>query len=251
MNYYDEIFKRKSFHIFRDAKPLTDDDVEKLEAFIKTVKPLYPDIKTETAIVPESETSCRRGGDRCILFYSEEKGDYLRNIGYIGEQIDLYLTSQNIGTLWYGVGRPKEKTRGGLGFVIMMAAARVPETGFRKDVFKAKRKPLSDIWSGETLGVGEIARFSPSAVNSQPWIVENSGGELKVFRNARPGVRGFLPVPLVSFFNRIDVGIFLCILETCLEHAEVKFERELLSDTEDVKAEAVPAAVYHYSPKGE
>ncbi len=247
MKHYDEIFRRRSFHIFRDAEPLTDGDIEKLEAFIKTVTPLYPDIKTETVIVPENETNCRRGGDRCILFYSEAKGDYLRNIGYIGEQIDLYLTSQNIGALWYGVGRPKEKTRNGLGFVIMIVAARVAEGAFRKDMFKAKRKPLCDIWSGETLGVGEIARFSPSAVNSQPWAVENAEGKLKVYRNNRPGVRGLLPVPLVSYFNRIDMGIFLCILETCLEREGYSFARELLSDTEDFKGEFVPAAIYAYS----
>lgn len=36
----------------------------------------------------------------CLLFYSESKEGYLQNIGYLGEQIDLYLTSKNIGALW-------------------------------------------------------------------------------------------------------------------------------------------------------
>ena len=31
--------------------------------------------------------------------------------GYIGEQIDLSLTALNIGTLWYGFGKTKEKKR--------------------------------------------------------------------------------------------------------------------------------------------
>ena len=35
---------------------------------------------------------------------------------------------------------------------------------------------------GETLGVAEIARFAPSACNSQPWYVKNEGGALTVFR---------------------------------------------------------------------
>ena len=30
------------------------------------------------------------------LLYSEKKDNYLQNIGYLGEQLDLYLTSLNI-----------------------------------------------------------------------------------------------------------------------------------------------------------
>ena len=94
MDYYKQIFKRKSFHLFRETEQMTKEDINKLNAFIGSVKPLNPQIKTEICIVPESETTCKRGGEYCILFYSEQKEEYLRNIGYIGEQIDLYLASQ-------------------------------------------------------------------------------------------------------------------------------------------------------------
>ena len=67
--------------------------------------PLYSDIKTSVKIVPECETTCKRGAQYCILFYSEKKGEYLRNIGYLGEQMDLYLASKNIGALWFGIGK--------------------------------------------------------------------------------------------------------------------------------------------------
>ena len=82
MDYYKQIFKRKSFHIFKNTDTLTDSEIQGLKDFIKTVKPLNPEIKTEICIVPESETTCKRGGQYCILFYSETKGEYLRNIGY-------------------------------------------------------------------------------------------------------------------------------------------------------------------------
>ena len=93
MNYYETIFKRKSFHFFIGGSALSQDELNNINNFIKEVKPLYDDIKTEILVVPEKEITCRRGADYCILFYSEPKGDYLRNIGYIGEQIDLYLNS--------------------------------------------------------------------------------------------------------------------------------------------------------------
>ena len=89
-NFYNEIFKRKSFHLFVNGETTTEDDVKRVNTFIKNVEPLYPDIKTEIKVVKEKETSCHRGADYCILFYSEIKGDYLRNIVYIVEQIDLF-----------------------------------------------------------------------------------------------------------------------------------------------------------------
>ena len=172
-NYYKEIFKRKSFHFFNGGEKTTEEDIETINSFIKTISPLYQDIKTEIVIVKENETSCHRGADYCILFYSEPKGDYLRNIGYLGEQIDLFLASINIGALWFGIGKPKEKRENGLEYVIMIAFKRMAENSFRKDMFKAKRKPIAEIWNGEQLDIANIVRFTPSACNTQPclWII--------------------------------------------------------------------------------
>ena len=125
VDYYKQIFKRKSFHFFKDRLDLKDDELNKLNNFIKNIKPLDKDIKTLIKIVKEEETSCKRGGEYCLLFYSEKSGNYLRNIGYIGEQIDLYLASQNIGALWYGIGKPKDMVVDGLDFVIMISFAKM------------------------------------------------------------------------------------------------------------------------------
>ena len=222
MDYYKSIFKRKSFHFFVGGEPLTKDDLDSIGEFIKNVTPLYPDIKTDIRIVNESETTCHRGADRCILFYSEPKGEYLRNIGYIGEQIDLYLNSIGIGALWFGIGKPKEIRKDGLEYVIMIAIKRMPSNGFRKDMFKSKRKPLDEIWSGDDLGIGDIVRFSPSACNTQPWFVRNEGNELSVFRYKKPGKRGIMPTDKVMFYNKIDIGIFLFVLEVCLKEKGIR-----------------------------
>ena len=243
-NFYKEIFKRKSFHFFVNGEETVEDDIKSVGEFIKTVEPLYPDIKTEIRIVPEKETSCHRGADYCILFYSEPKGDYLRNIGYIGEQIDLYLISLNIGALWFGIGKTKEKEINGLEYVIMIAIKRMPENSFRKDMFKSKRKPLEEIWSGEQLDIANIVRFTPSACNTQPWFVENSGNVLSIYRYKKPGKRGIMPTNKVMFYNQIDIGIFLYILETCLEEKGVNYQRELIPDLNDSGIEKTLAAKY-------
>lgn len=243
MDLYGEIFKRRSFHLFRGTEKFSPEDLEKTERIIRDVTPLYPEIKTEIVLVPEAKTTCRRGAEYCILFYSEKRGDYLRNIGYIGEQIDLALARENIGALWFGIGKAKEVQRNGLDYVIMIAISKMPEDKFRGDMFKSKRKDLDEIWSGDTLGVGEIVRFAPSACNSQPWKTENEGGTLRVRRYRKPGKRGIMPANKVGFYNRIDVGIYLYILETCLVHEGYSYERELFPDV-DGDEELTPAASY-------
>ena len=244
MNYYKQIFKRKSFHFFKEREEISDNEIKDLNEFIKNVKRLDNDIKINIIIVPEQETTCKRGGQYCILFYSEKKNEYLRNIGYIGEQIDLYLASQNIGALWYGIGKPQNMQIEGLDFVNMISIAKMPEDKFRKDMFKSKRKPLTEIWHGNTLGIAEIVRFTPSACNSQPWIVENAGEELLIYRYKKPGKRGIMPADKVRYYNKIDIGIFLFFLEVCLENENYSYEKVLYEDITDDNVEQTLIAKY-------
>ena len=241
------IFKRKSFHLFRDIgnESLSDEEIKDIEdAFLK-VKPLIPDIKVKMKLVKDS-TTCFRGQEYCILFYSEEKDNYLQNIGYIGEQLDLYLVSKNIGTLWFGIGKVKEKEIDGLKFVIMMAIAKIDSPSkFRKDMYKSKRKEVSEIWNGDSyLEIADIVRFAPSACNTQPWYVEANEKEIKVSRYRKEGKRGIMPKDMVIYYNQIDIGIFLYFLELCFEHNQISYQREMFVE-EDHEQEMNLTAIYH------
>lgn len=227
-NLYDMIFKRKSFHLFRNIgeENITEEELKDIENTFNTFKPLVDDIKVKIKIVKDA-TTCKRGQEYCILMYSEKKDNYLQNIGYLGEQLDLYLVSKNIGTLWFGIGKVEEKQIDGLDFVIMIAIAKVDsEEKFRKDMYKSKRKNVSEIWDGENyLDIANIVRFAPSACNTQPWFVESSDKELTVYRKS--GKRGIIPVSMLTHYNQIDIGIFLCFLELCLNKNNIKFDRTL------------------------
>ena len=94
------------------------------------------------------------------------------------------------------------------------------------------------------MNIADIVRFSPSACNTQPWIVENDDNELKVYRYRKPGKRGIMPAVLVTFYNRIDMGIFLFLLEVCLKNEGYTFERETYPDQDD---EAQKALIAQYS----
>lgn len=231
---YPMIFKRKSFHLFRDVgeETISDSELNEIFSAYKSFVPLIPEMKTEIRIVPSSETTCRRGQEYCILLYSEIKENYLANIGYLDQQLDLYLVSKNIGTLWFGIGRTDENSYHGLDYVIMIAIRKISNTSkFRKDMFRSKRKPLNEIWCGQEIaGVTNIVRFAPSACNTQPWLVENSGTSLLVYRIKKHGVRGIMPASSVTYYNRIDIGIFLCFLDICREKADISYEKCLFLD---------------------
>ena len=232
-SFYDMIFKRKSFHIFTNVgkESINDDELEAIQKAYSELTPLNADIKTAIRIVPEKQTNCRRGGEYCILLYSEKKEGYLQNIGYLGEQLDLYLVSRNIGTLWFGIGKTKEEPFADMEFVIMICIRKISDDSkYRKDMYKSKRKNVEEIWEGEKIsGVTDIVRFAPSACNSQPWFVKNND-VLSVYRYKKPGKRGIMPADKVSFYNRIDIGIFICFMDICLEHSGIGFEKTLYSD---------------------
>ena len=230
---YQMIFKRKSFHLFRNvgSEKLTPEELKDIEAAYADFEPLYPDIRTAIRIVPAAKVNFKRDAEYCILLYSEKKDNYLMNAGYIGEQLDLYLVSRNIGTLWFGIGKPDIASFDSLDFVIMIAIRKISdESKYRKDMFKAKRKPLEETWDGDPLGVADIVRFAPSACNSQPWFVRNDGEKLTVFRYKKPGKRGIMPAAAVAYYNRIDIGIYLCFLELCLAEKGIAFSRQLFID---------------------
>ena len=242
---YSMIFKRKSFHIFRDIGIINATELRNIEEAYKTFTPLVSEIKTAIKIVPAEETTCKRGQEYCILLYSEKKENYLQNIGYIGEQLDLYLASLGIGALWFGIGKTDEPTYNGLDFVIMIAIAKMPKDKFRKDMFKSKRKTLQEIWDGEYYqDIGNIVRFTPSACNTQPWKVSAEEKSLTIYRYKKPGKRGIMPADKVAYYNRIDIGIFLCFLELCLTEKGISFERELFTDTAEDECEEVLTAKY-------
>ena len=238
--FYSDIFKRKSFHLFRNvgADRTDERELDGIMRAFQSFEALCPEIRTAIRIVPAAKVNFKHDAEYCILIYSEKKDNYLMNAGYLGEQLDLYLVHHNIGSLWYGIGKPDLPSFEGLDYVIMLAIHKVNDASlFRKDMFKAKRRPMEEIWSGDPFEPAGIARFAPSACNSQPWFVKSEAGILTVFR--KTSRHGIMPAKTAAYFNRIDMGIFLCILEICMAEANVAFDRALYVDASDGDASKV------------
>lgn len=255
--YYNNIFKRKSFHLFKNNKTkeyfidtykITSEEIQDIYNHFNSLISIYPNIKTKIKIVPSNETNCHRGEEYCILFFSEQKDNYLQNIGYLGEKLDLYLTSKNIATLWFGIGKINDTTWDNLSYVTMMAISKTDLSYFRKDMFKSKRKSLDEIYSSTNNNLKEIiniVRFAPSSCNLQPWFVKEDNNNLYVYRYYNNLRRGIMPLNKVIYQNLIDIGIFMSFLEIVLSHFHIKYQLTTFND--DISNTNEYTLLYHLS----
>ena len=119
----------------------------------------------------------------------------------------------------------------------MVTSGKAYITSIKKDVDirnsrKRKKEPRKPF---KKLNKSELTRH---------WITEHLGHELTICRYKKPGKRGIMPVDKVMYYNRIDIGILLYILETCLGNKGIKYQRELFDDTSDSKVEKALFAKY-------
>ena len=240
--YYNMIFKRKSFRRFNEKLSLSEEEIEDIHKKIKELKPLINSIEIKYKIVKREETTCKRG-EYCLLIYSEEKENFLLNVGYVFGQLDLYLASKDIGACWYGMGKTKEDKYEDLNFVIMMAIGKAKDNEFRKDYRKAKRKETEEIWEGISGAevIADVVKYTPSACNTQPWKVICENNKLKVYR--RTNIKSIMPKDKVPFYNSIDMGIFLLFIEISLSNENISFNREF--SKEDNELDLIYIATYN------
>lgn len=223
---YPMIFRRKSVRTFHKDLHISQEEINLIQERIAALTPLVEGIRVETRIVPVSSTTCRIG-EYCILIFSEQKENWLQNVGYMFEQLDLYLASINIGTCWYGLGKTSEKAdENGLKYAIMLAIGKSKDEDFRTSFDGVPRMSAAELWSGEPIGdMAEVIRFAPSACNSQPWRVEHRGNKLTVLRASK--LQSKIPKALLAYFNNIDLGIFLCFVDVVLANKGIPFVKEV------------------------
>ncbi len=198
------IYKRKSCRSFTNV-PVDGAMIETIKAF--SMKPLYPEIKVHWDIVPRKQVKCicPWTTPQLITIYSEETDGWLENVGFLFQQMDLYLQSLGLGVCWLGMGRMNPKTTTGvegMKFVIMLAFGHPKGDPLRHDLKDFKRKELEQIADRADPKL-EPARLAPSAVNSQPWYFTHEGDTLHVHR---------IPNDRLDYMNQIDMGIALAHL---------------------------------------
>ena len=213
MTLHEMIYQRKSCRQFT-GKPVDGEMLEKILSF--EMKPLYPEIKVRMDIVSRDQVKCicPWTTPQLIAVYSEEREGYLENIGFLFQQMDLYLQTLGLGVCWLGMGRmnPKTATRvEGMKFVIMLAFGHPKGDQLRHDRKGFKRKSMEQIADKPDPRL-EPARLAPSAVNSQPWYFTHEGATIHVHCSKKG--------------SRLDAGIALAHLYAANEESFRFFKAE-------------------------
>lgn len=215
-NLYEAIFKRKSIRKY-DLISMDRDELEEISEYLSTLKPLFENIKTEFKILPLNDTKSILPwkAPYYIAAFSEIREGYLENIGFMLQQMDLFLSSNGIGSCWQGWTKPaKEVFRGSaLEFVIVMAFGKPNESLHRSSVSEFKRKPLEQIRN--IAGKDELlepVRLAPTT--NQPWFF--TGGDNVI--HAHCAKSNFVKALINEKINKIEMGIGICHLWIAAQH---------------------------------
>jgi len=210
-NLYAYIFKRKSNRQY-DMTPLSEEQLSSIKAFAERLKPLHENIKVEYYITNNVKNISPVSAPHYFVISSENKEGYLFNIGFMFQQMDLFLSSEGLGSCWLGLARSTEKIETKLEFVIILAFGKTVGSPYR-DLSGFKRKPLAEIASGSDERL-ECAHLAPSASNTQNWFFACENGGIHVYQKKLNPVMAIL----YNKMNQIDIGIALCHLYTATEN---------------------------------
>lgn len=226
---YQTIFKRKSVRKYKE-EALSSARLDDIEDFLNKAEPFAPEIKYEYKIVNSDQVKSLIPikAPHYLQFFSEEKGDYLLNSGFILQQLDLYLSANNLGSCWFGMAKPKKEILADseLEYVITLVFGQPAEELHRDSAADFDRRALSEIREGGIYDqLLEAVRLAPSATNGQPWYFKAEAGKIHVFQNEPNFIKKFF----YKKMNGIDMGIALAHLSLAAENEDYKFDFKKLS----------------------
>lgn len=202
--------KRRSVRNYSDLK-FSDTLKAKIGIAIKNLKPLYDDAVTNFKFCPANLINGEVKGKLVkapyyIIISAKPADGYLENVGFMAEQLVIWLTEQGIGSCYCGMGRPASGAQISDTYCITLALGYPAESdAFRNDIHQFKRKEIGSYLIGDSENdflepFIHFARLAPSAVNAQPVLFEMDGTSIHVYRKK----------PMLSKMEqmqRIDTGI--------------------------------------------
>ena len=225
---YESIFKRKSNRKYQ-MTPLETEQLLEIKAFADNLKPLYENIKVEYELTSNVKNLLPIKAPHYIIISSENKEGYLANVGFLFQQMDLFLSSKGLGSCWLGMAKPTEKMETKLEFVIVMAFGKAVDSPYRARS-EFKRKPLSEISSGSDDRL-ECARLAPSASNSQNWFFDCNNGNIHIYK------KNLNPIKMLMYerMNKVDIGIVISHLYVATQHQGKEFSFTQLTSVKELK----------------
>ena len=246
MNLYEAIFVRKSVRSYT-GEALSPQLLDKVKAHYRELTGLFGGIETEISVLDN-----RRGQQRMLslfsvkapyylVFYSEEAPRYLMNMGYLMEQMVLYMCSLGIGTCFIGSNKIKKELqeKDGRKIVGIVAFGKSKGSHVRKQA-EAKRLSIDQLcifkevprqWMRQLL---ESARLAPSAMNDQPWRFVVYDNRIHIFSKKHKAEQ-------LRKWDEVNFGIMFANLMTAAE--EMWLDVDLIR-LEDISQKNFPNSQY-------
>lgn len=210
MTLKEAIYKRKSTRGFERAE-LSPAVLNDIKSFAAGIKPLYDNIRTETQIVGKDKIKSILPwkAPHNLIIFSEAKDGCYENVGFMYQQLDLYIQSLGLGCCWIGLGKlaagdseqvatkPSDED---LQFAIFITFGKAKNSPHR-ELSGFKRKSLSEISDRPDERL-EAARLAPSGKNAQPWYFLHEGDYIHATIKGKAQGK----------ISRIDVGCALAHL---------------------------------------
>lgn len=215
----EAMLKRKSIREY-DMTPLADSEIKHILDYANTINSLIPNIKIKVQLIGPEDVKAIRGwrAPHYLAIYSNTDDMSMVNVGYVYEQVTIYLTSLGLGTCWANSVSPKDaKELDGLKWAATIAFGKEANGNpWRNNLNETKRKDMSAI-SDQNDNKLEIARIAPSAMNNQPWYFTHADNKIHVHCVIQSFMKKWM-----STMNRIDIGIALAHLK--MSSSEFQFE---------------------------
>lgn len=216
MNLYEAIFVRKSIRKYK-MQAIDQTKLDGILHFAESLPMLFDDISVEYKIIDNTAQNKKFTGAFMVkapyyfIIASDTTKNYNINIGYLMQQISLYLTAKGLGSCYLGATKPSKDILADLqhDYVLVLAFGE-GENEIYRTTEKAKRLPESDIAVYKTevkkpvKTLIKAARLAPSSMNNQPWRFIVYNNRIHVF--CRKNI--FLS-SVLSEMKLIDIGVCL------------------------------------------
>ncbi len=221
MNAYEALCRRKSVRKYKQ-EVIPQNVFRHILRFRDEIEPLYPEIPVQWQIVNAIEGKCPIKGAFMVdapyylVLHSQEQPGAALNVGYMMEQMVIFLTMRGIGTCYQG-GPKAPELCGGMKPMMILAFGYAAEELYREPA-KAKRKPMAELCTWKETGdetaqkIMKAAVLSPSGINRQPWRFVYSKGTIHVFAKKLGVLERYL-----SHMQEVDCGIAMANIALAAE----------------------------------
>ena len=187
--------------------------MQAIRTFMAGLHPLLPGAGTEARIIRTSQANFLQKWKtpHALAIFAEDCDDALINVGFMYQQLDLYMQSLGLGSCWVGLGwlADGEPVPEGMRLAILLPFGNPAGVPLRETSADFKRKALHEITDVPDVRL-EVVRIAPSATNSQPWYFTHEADVIHVWREEL----GRIKQRTLGKMNPIDMGIALAHLYT-------------------------------------